>query len=162
MLVSASAIAGASFLAVIAAGGSYALWNGAADITGTTVSAGSTGLTVNDASSYPLGGVPWSSLLPGDIVSQEVTVKNTGTVPGTVTASTAGSFTPLVVHVKKGACGATITGTASTVSPTDIGVFAGGEGSIVCLQVTLPATVANSAQGTSQSFLVTFTLTAGS
>lgn len=163
LLASASAIAGASLVAVVAAGGTYALWDGAAGISPTTVHSGSTGLTVNNVASYPLSGTAWSKLLPGDVVSQQVTVKNTGNVPGTVSALTTGSFTPLLVHVAKAACtGTPITGTSSTTTPTNLGVFAAGEAATVCLQVTMPAGAADTVQGTSQSFTVTFTSTTGS
>jgi alternate signal-mediated exported protein len=162
MLASSSAIAGASIVAVIAAGGTYAMWNDSASLDGGTIHSGSLNLTVNDVESYVVSGADWSKLLPGDVVSQEVTVKNTGTVPGTVSAQTSGSFDPLLVHVKKGSCSGTIGGMSSTVSPTDLGVFAAGEASVVCLQVTMPADAANTAQGTSQTFTVTFTSTTGS
>lgn len=162
MLAYTSAIAGASIVAVIATGGTYAMWNDSASLNGGTIQSGSLSLTVNDVASYALSGAAWSKLLPGDVVSQEVTVKNTGTVPGTVSAQTSGSFDPLLVHVKKGSCSGTIGGMSSTVSPTDLGVFAAGEASVVCLQVTMPTDAANTAQGTSQTFTVTFTSTTGS
>lgn len=161
MLASSSAIAGASIVAVIAAGGSYAMLTSSAPLPGGTVRSGSLDLTVNDVASYPLAGTTWSKLLPGDVVQQSVVVKNTGTVPGTVSASTIDAE-PLLVHVKKGACPTTITGASSTVSPTNLGVFAAGEASTVCVQVTLPATVAGSAQGSNQNFTVAFTSTSGS
>jgi Camelysin metallo-endopeptidase len=159
MLISTVAIAAGSALAVFAAGGSYAKWNSGGAITSTVITAGSLGLTVNNAATVALSGASWSTLLPGDVVSQQVSLKNTGTVPGVVTVSTTGSFGTLLVHAKKGACGATITGTSSTVSPTNIGVFAGGEVSVVCLQVTLPSSVANGVQGSSMNFTTTFTAT---
>lgn len=161
MLASSSAIAGASILAVIAAGGSYAMLTTSAPVPGGTIRSGSSSLTVNDVASYPLAGTAWSKLLPGDVVQQPVTVTYTGTAPGTVSALTNGSFGPLLVHLKKGTCTATITGASSTVSPTDLGVFAAGEASTVCVQVSLPATVADAVQGSSQDFVVTFTSVTG-
>lgn len=166
LLASASAIAGASIIAVIAAGGTYALWDGASGISAATVHSGTTGLTVNNVASYPLSGAVWSKLLPGDVVSQQVTVKNTGNVPGTVSAVTSGSYSPLLVHVAKGNCpvapSGPITGASSTVAPTNLGVFAADEAATVCLQVTMPSTVVDGVQGASQSFTVTFTSTTGS
>jgi predicted ribosomally synthesized peptide with SipW-like signal peptide len=162
MLASASAIAGASVVAVIAAGGTYALWSDARAVPGATIQAGTLGLTVNGVSSYALSGAAWSKLLPGDVVSQQVTLKNTGNVPGTITAGTHGSFAPLLVHIKKGTCGAAIGGTSSTVSPTNLGILAAGEASVVCIQVTMPSTAAASVQGAAQSFSVDFTSTTGS
>lgn len=162
MLASSAAIAGAGIVAIMAAGGTYAMWNTSAKLDAGTIESGSVGLTVNGLSSYALDGTAWSHLLPGDVVSQEVTVTNTGTVAGTVTASTSGSVGPLVVHVAKGACGAPLGGPGSTVSPSDLGVFSAGEASVVCLQVTMPADAANTAQGSSQAFSVAFTSTTGS
>jgi hypothetical protein len=162
MLASSSAIAGASIVAVIAAGGTYAMWNDSAGLDAGVIASGTTGLTVNGVSSYALSGAAWTKLLPGDVVSQEVTLKNTGNVPGTITAGTHGSFAPLLVYVKKGTCGAAIGGTSSTVSPTNLGVFAAGGASVVCIQVTMPADAAGSMQGTAQSFSVDFTSTTGS
>jgi Camelysin metallo-endopeptidase len=162
MLASATAIAGASIIAALAAGGTYALWNGERSIPSATITSGTLGLTVNGGSSGVLDGTAWSKLLPGDIVSQEVTVKNTGDVAGTVSATTTGGFSPLLVHVKKGACGATIVGTSSTVSPTSLGAFLPSEQSLVCVQVTMPATAPAGTQGTSQAFTITFTSKAGS
>lgn len=157
----AAAIAGASIIAVCAAGGTYALWNGQRSIPSATIQTGTVGLTVNNAPSAVVDGTAWSKLLPGDVVSQQVTLKNTGNVPGTVTASTTGALGPLLVHLKKGACTSTIVGTSSTVLPTNLGVFVGTESSLVCLQVTMPVSAPANVQSTSQSFTVTFTSTTG-
>lgn len=166
MLASSSAIAGASIVAVIAAGGTYAMWNDSVNLNAGTIESGSTGLTVNDVASYTVDSAVWSKLLPGDVVSRQVMVKNTGTVPGVVSAATSGSFDPLLVHVAKGTCPVSpagpISGPSSTMAiPTNLGVFAVGEASIVCLQVTMPANAAN-VQGANQNFTVTFTSTTGS
>ncbi|GAA3740447.1 hypothetical protein GCM10022239_15170 [Leifsonia bigeumensis] len=161
MLASSAAIAGASIVAVVAAGGTYAMWTSAATMSGGTISSASVDLTVNNQSSYALGGAAWSKLLPGDVVSQEVTLENTGTAASTVTAETSGPFGALLVHLARGGCpappAAPIAGPSSTVSPTDLGVFAAGEASVVCLQTTMPAGVADTVQGTGQDFTITFT-----
>jgi hypothetical protein len=162
MLASASAIAGASLVAVLAAGGTYALWSGERPLPEASIRTGPLGLTVNGAATATVDGTAWSRLLPGDIVSQQVTIKNVGTVPETVTVSTTGGYGPLLVHAAKGACGATITGTSSTVSPTTLGEFAAAEQSVVCLQDTMPGSAPAGAQGTSQSFTITFATTKGS
>lgn len=162
MLASVAAIAGASVIAAGAAGGTFALWNGQQPITSATIQTGTMGLTVNGGPTAAVDGTAWAGLLPGDVVWQEITLKNTGNVSGTVTASTTGAFSPLLVHLKKGSCDSTVIGGASsTVSPTNLGVFTATEQSIVCLQVTMPATAAASVQGTNQSFTVTFTSTTG-
>lgn len=162
MLASASAIAGASLLAALAAGGTTALWNGERPIPDATVQAGTLGLAVDGAASAVVDGTAWSGLLPGDVVSQQLTLENTGNVPETVLAATSGAFGPLLVHLAKGACGTTIGGVSSTVAPTNLGAFAAAEQSVVCLQVTMPASAPAGAQGASQSFTVTFTTSKGS
>lgn len=160
MLATTSAAGAASLIAVFAAGGTYALWDGQQAISAGTITSGTTGLTVNDLASAPIGAAPWSTLLPGDVVWQEVTVKNTGNVSGAVTASTAGAG-PLLVHVKKAACSVAITGTSSTVSPVSLGTFTASEAATVCVQVTMPANAPVAAEGTDYSFVVTFTSTSG-
>lgn len=162
MLASTAAVAGASIIAVCAAGGTYALWSGQKPIASATIQTGTMGLTVDGGASAVVDGTAWSNLLPGDVVLQEVTLQNTGNVPDTVSASTTGAFGPLLVHLRKGACAAIIVGTSSTDSPTDLGVFAVGESTLVCIQVTMPATAPANVQSTNQSFTVTFTSTAGS
>ena len=161
MLASASAAGAASLIAVVAAGGTYALWDGQQAIPAATIASGSMGLTVNNLASAPINTAPWSTLLPGDVVWQEVTVKNTGTVSGIVTASTTDAG-PLLVHVKKAACSVVIGGTSSTVSPVSLGTFTASEAATVCVQVTMPANAPAVAQGTAYSFIVTFTSTSTS
>lgn len=162
LLLSSAAVAIAIVAAVLFTGGSFALWATSAPITLGSVTTGSMQLRVNSSSTVALSGATWSTLLPGDVVSQQVTLQNIGSVSTTVTASTTGSFGSLVVHTKKGVCSSTITGTSSTVSPTALGVFAAGESAVACIQVSLPVTASNSQQGTAQTFTVTFTGTTGS
>src|SRR5690606_40432045 len=86
VLASAAAIAGACILAVLATGGSYALWSDSAAIDGGTISAGSTGLTVEGRSEYTIPSSSWSGLLPGDTASRQLRLANTGTVAGRLRA----------------------------------------------------------------------------
>lgn len=159
ILSTVAAIAGASILGVLTAGSSYAMVTSSAALPGGTIRSGSLSLTVNDVAGYALSGAAWSRLLPGDTVQQQITLTNTGTVPGTVTALTTGGYGPLLVHVAKGACTTTIPGASSTVSPTNLGSLAAGEASAVCVQVSLPSTVDNTVQGSMQDFTITFTST---
>lgn len=160
-MLSSAAVAVAIAVALVLGGGSLALWGDSAAVNAGIVTSGSMELRVNSATTAALGGAVWSSLLPGDVVSQQVTVQNIGTVVTTVTALTTGSVGALLVHVKKGACSTTITGTSTTVSPATLGTFADGESAAVCIQVSLPTTTPNTAQGTAQSFTVTLTGTTG-
>lgn len=159
MLASSSAIAGASIVAVIAAGGTYAMWNDSASLDGGTIQSGSLSLTVNNVASYAIPAADWSKLLPGDVRRQEVTLTNTGTVPGDVSASTSGTYDPFLIHVAKGQCDATIGGQSLADAPVVLGVFAPGVPTTVCLQVTLPADAIGGAQGTARSFTIDFTAT---
>ena len=161
LLMSVLAVMMAIWAAMFFIGGSFAYWNDSVTINPGTVTSGTTQLKVNGGSTVALSGTTWSTMLPGDVVSQQVTLQNVGDVSTTVTALTTGSFGSLLVHTKKGACSTTITGTSSTVSPTTLGTFIAGESSAACIQVTLPTTALNSDQGTSQSFTVTFTGTTG-
>jgi predicted ribosomally synthesized peptide with SipW-like signal peptide len=162
LLASSVAVAVGVVVAITASGGTFALWTSTQTLSAGSVTSGSMTLTVNAATTVALSGTAWSTLLPGDWVQKQVTLKNTGTVAATVSASTTGSFGPLLVHAAKGACSGQLTGTSSTVSPTSFGTFTAGESSLACIQVSLPTSTANGAQGSAQSFTVTFSETAGS
>src|SRR5690554_5708050 len=81
LLASASAIAAGVLVAVLAAGGSYALWVDEASISAGTVVSATIGLTIDEQPSVQLADSSWSNLLPGEYVSQAVTLKNTGSIP---------------------------------------------------------------------------------
>ena len=72
---SAFAISLAVFFAVLAAGGTYAVWSDSATVPGATITAGSATLTVTS----PVA-LASPALYPGDSVTDEFTVQNTGTV----------------------------------------------------------------------------------
>ncbi len=156
-----AAVAIAIVASIAVSGGTFALWSNTQNVSAGTVSSGTITLTVNSGSTVALSGTTWSTLLPGDSVQQQVTLKNTGNVSATVSGTTTGLFGPLLVHTAKGACAGTLSGTSSTVSPTTIGTFAAGETATACIQVSLPLTAANAAQGTSQSFTLTYSARAG-
>lgn len=154
MLATSAAVGGASLIAIMAAGGTYALWNGSSKVSSATLTAGTLNLTVDNVASHALSDTPWTDLLPGDSVRQSVTVKNTGTTAATVTTSIGGTPGAFVVTTIKGACPAgAITGTSN------LGSFAAGEASLVCIQVALPLTALSTEQGQSRSFSVNFSAT---
>ncbi|MEO7146799.1 MAG: hypothetical protein ABIW81_01310 [Terrimesophilobacter sp.] len=157
MLITATMVAGAAVLGVSAAGGSFASWRVADNIAPSSVSSGSLNITVNDVSSYALDGTAWSQLIPGDVVSQQVSVKNTGTASATISASTTAPSDAIDVRVQAGACSGTITGPSSTTTPTTLaGTMLGGDTITVCVQVSLtPSAVQNQ----SAPFTVVFTAT---
>ncbi len=155
MLVTTAMVAGAAVLGVSAAGGSFATWQVADEIAPSTVSSGSLNIVVNDVANYALSGTAWSALMPGDVVSQQVSVKNTGTTAATVTASTSAPSGAIDVRVQSGACSGTIAGPSSTATPTALaGTLAGGASMTVCIQVSLTATAT---QNQSAPFTLTFT-----
>lgn len=155
MLLTTALIGVASVLGVSTAAGSFANLNRSESLSASTLRAGSLGITINGSANYALGGTPWSSLMPGDVASQQVSVKNTGTTPATVTVSTAAGSAPIEVRVKSGVCSGTITGPSSTATPTVLsGTLAGGATVTVCIQVSLTAAAA---QNQSSPFTMTFT-----
>lgn len=157
MLASAAMIGGAAIIGLASAGGSYALWNGAAPVTSNTITSGSLSLTVNTVASYALDGTVWSRMLPGDVVSQQVTLNNTGTTNATVKATATAPSGAIEVRVAKSTCAlaGTIGGTSATTSAMLLpGTLAGGASATVCIQVTLSESVA---QGQAAPFTLTFT-----
>ena len=155
MLITATMVAGASILGVSAAGGSFATWRVSDTMASSSVSSGSLNITINGASSFALDGTDWSQLIPGDIISQQVSVKNTGTTLATISVTTAAPSAAVDVRVKSGACSGTITGASSTTTPTTLaGSLAGGATITVCIQVSLTPTAT---QNQSAPFTMTFT-----
>ncbi len=155
MLISTALVGGAAVLGVSTAAGSFAMWHSAAPVGASTIQAGTLGITVNGSSNYALTGTPWSALMPGDVVSQQVSVKNTGTTPATLRVSTSAPSGAIDVRAQSSACSGTIAGPSSTTTPTLLsGTLAGGATITVCIQVSLTA---SAAQNQSAPFTMTFT-----
>lgn len=74
-------------IALVGTGTSYALWNTTTTANAATVSAGSTGITVNGQANYVVTGLDTTKLGPGRSAVAPVTVKNTGTTKLSVTAT---------------------------------------------------------------------------
>lgn len=145
MLITATMVAGAAVLGVSAAGGSFATWRVSDNIAPSTISSGSLNITINGVSSYALDGTAWSQLIPGDVVSQQVSLKNTGTAAATISASTSAPSGAIDVRVQSGACSGVIAGPSSTTAPTTLaGTVAGGATIAVCIQVSLTPTATQS------------------
>ncbi|HEU4808288.1 MAG TPA: TasA family protein [Homoserinimonas sp.] len=87
LTVSAAVVAG-TLVAVLGAGGSYALWNDAKPVSAGAVTSGSAGLEINDGD--PLPPLDLTSLLPGDKVYTAFPVANIGDADLSVTASISG------------------------------------------------------------------------
>lgn len=155
LLLSTAMVSVAAVLGISSAGGSFALWNGADTIAASTIKAGTLGITVNDVANYALSGTAWSALMPGDVASQQVSVKNTGTTPATLTVSTSAPSGAIEVRASSGVCSGTIAGPSSTTTPTILsGTLTGGATVTVCIQVSLSP---SATQDQSAPFTMTFT-----
>lgn len=157
----ATATAGAAVLvAVVAAGGTYALWNESKSLDPGTITSGHTGLTINDLTSYPIVGLDTTALYPGYsvITASPLTVKNTGTTPlhvtpGTVTFSNPSSAlaSQLVVAIRQTAtCTATPVGSTAT-SFTSFDLQPGAT-TTICVEVQLKSNAPASVQGITLGF----------
>lgn len=155
MLLSTAFVGAAAILGVSTAAGSFATWHVSDSISAGTIRAGTLGITINGSSNYALTGTPWSALMPGDVVSQQVSVKNTGTTLASLSVSTSAPSGAIDVRAQSGACSGTITGPSSTTTPTALsGTLAGGATITVCIQVSLTSAAA---QNQSAPFTMTFT-----
>jgi hypothetical protein len=150
----AAAILLGVFAAAGTAAGSFAYLSASAPVgTASTVTAGTSGLTLKSGTnpagtSITLPTTVWSKMLPGDIAGQTVVVANTGDTPlavsTRVSATSAWEF-----RVASGACPVgQIAGAALTTSPAAYTTIAAGANSTMCIQSVLPMSAANSAQGT--------------
>ncbi len=164
VLSTASLFAGAIAVALAATGGTYALWN-AEDITdASTITAGSTGLTINDVTDYTVPSLVTTQLLPGrSVVSPTpLIVKNTGTTPLSMTVSgifhPVGDSTTVAPHLtialrQASTCSASPDG-AATATMTGPVHFAVGQSISFCLEVGLKATAPSSVQGSEAQFTI--------
>lgn len=84
LLASAGVLAGATLIALLASGGTYALLSDAQAVTGAAIRSGSMTFTINNASSATVSDATWKNLLPGDSVFIPFDVKNTGDVTAAV------------------------------------------------------------------------------
>ncbi len=153
-----AATAAAVLIGVLAAAGtaagSFAYLNATAPVgTASTVTAGTSALTLQSGaspagSSITLPATVWNRMLPGDIVGQTITVANTGHTPLAVSARLS-ALSAWEFRVAIGACpvgqipGAPLSTTSSASAAIDSGVSG-----VVCIQAVLPTTAANGIQGT--------------
>lgn len=167
ILGTAGAIAAAVAIALLGTGTSYALWSGEVALDASAVSSGSTGLTINGVSAYPLAGLDLSRLAPGQSVDAPITLANTGTtalaiVPSaevTTQTNALGDHLLLALHPGS-ACG-----TAAESPPgsplaflgagSDPYVLDAGSTLDLCLTIVLGRTAPATVQGGSATFTVT-------
>lgn len=150
--------------ATLAAGGSYAYLNAVSPVgqSGATVQAGQSSLTLqavggSQGNAIVMPSTVWNRMLPGDVVGQTVTVRNTGHTPLSLTARVSAA-SAWEFRVQIGACpGGVIPGAALTTSPSAaIGSALPVSGmSTLCIQAVLPASAPASAQGTTPGVILT-------
>lgn len=151
----AAAILLGVFGAAGTAAGSFAYLNSTASTTaGSTISAGTSALTLQQgagaaSSSITLTSTAWSRMLPGDIVGQTITVNNTGDTPLQLSTRLSNAIA-WEIRVAVGACPATqLTTAVQATTSTTLAAVATGSATTVCVQAVLPVTATNSVQGTS-------------
>jgi hypothetical protein len=136
------------------AAGSFAYLNSTASTTaGSTITAGTSTLTLQQGagaatSNLTMTTTTWNKMLPGDFVGQTITVNNTGDTPLALSTRLSNAIA-WDIRVATGACPATqLAGAAQTTTSTSLSTLAAGASATVCIQATLPTTAPNSAQGT--------------
>ncbi|MGN6501437.1 MAG: hypothetical protein ACTHKX_00865 [Pseudolysinimonas sp.] len=135
--------------------GSFAYLNSTASTTaGSTITAGTSALTLQQGSgvasnALTLTSTAWNRMLPGDIAGQTVTVNNTGDTALLLSTRLSNAIA-WEIRVALGACPATqLAATAQGTTSTALATVAAGSATTVCIQAVLPVTAANSVQGTS-------------
>jgi predicted ribosomally synthesized peptide with SipW-like signal peptide len=165
--------------------GTFASWTDDVTITGTTFTAGTLDLQVNNVDSYATTSLSMPAMVPGNTSAEILTVKNNGTVPAkyTLTGGLTGTYaadyntagaTGLLLTIRLGGTksGTTCTGGTALVSdqpltntttttilakrPTSALTAAGGN-EVLCFQVKLADTAPSSLQG--KAVTATFTAT---
>lgn len=149
--------------ALIATGTTYALWSSTAVVNASTVTSGTTGLTVNGATNYVIPAA--APLDPGDSFLAKLTVVNTGTTTvsasfssATVLSQTHSLHTYLVARVTQsssciaglaGGVTAPLTSFSTTHAPFSL---ASGASTDLCLEVALDSAAPASVQNGTASF----------
>ena len=157
LVVSAAIFVVAIALAGTVTGGTYALWNNDVAMTGSTISTGSIGLTVDGSQQLALQGLDVARLAPGGtvITDRSLTLRNTGSTAlrvsvaaTTVTAPsatglTAAQLSSSVLVSVRAASGSVCAVTGDTrpmpasMPPLDLPV---GGTALVCVELRLAAT----------------------
>lgn len=161
----------ATMIGLAATGGSYALWSDATEADASTITSGSTGLTVNGADEYTLMGLDTSALAPGRsvVTAMPIVLKNTGTTPlsvAVVTTTVTGNVNALAAELTlrltpAAVCAPSLSGgiagrvagfsTASAPYSVQPGGTVG-----VCLEVTLDADAPANTQNGNATFRMDF------
>lgn len=155
----AAALFGGILVAASMAGGTYAFLNAQATTPAVTLSSGSLLMTVKygsgtAGSTTAIPTAPWSTMLPGDVVGQQFTIANIGTVGTTVTVRLSAE-TAWDIRLAPGTCPSTPLASAplTTVSAT-VATVAAGASAIVCVQAGLASGAPASAEATSSALAI--------
>jgi len=152
-------------IAIVSAGGTYALWNDTSPVRAATIATGKSGLTVNDDPSTFSVDLSATTLLPGKSVvpATPIRLKNVGDTPLNVTAPSI-TFTPASAALSPYLLVAMTTTTATTCTvsadstplPASIAPipFAVGQTVTVCLEIRLASNTPATLQGATGTFLI--------
>ena len=172
ILTTAAMFGIAVVLAVIATGGTYALWNSKTAVNASTVTSGTTDFTINDVKNYTISGLDMTKMLPGRSVTTAtpLVLKNTGYTPISITPGTIAFAAPsastdsetfasnLTVVVKEAvvangttSCVVTPFGSTPASYTTPIKLTSGQTRSI-CVEVRLSDNAPSSVQGKTATF----------
>jgi hypothetical protein len=165
LLITTAIFALAIVFGVSASGTTLALWNRSTPVGSVSVATGSTGITVNGATTYTVPGLTTTQLLPGlsAVSPQVLTIMNTGTTalsiaPGAPVFGDPNSLLAqngnlVVVLFQSTTCAQSVDGSSTPAWTTPVVVAPGGTIS-ACLQTTLSATAPATVQGLSATFTV--------
>jgi predicted ribosomally synthesized peptide with SipW-like signal peptide len=180
-LASARTRAALSLGLVLAVGstGTFAYWTDDVTVTGTTFTAGTLDLQVNNLNSVAAyTALNLDKMVPGNSMAGTLVIKNNGNVPLKYTAAAvgvnadsaknlAGSLTAKVTTGGTTGSSPTITCTGTTIAGSGTTVngslistgrqLAPGATETICVEVTLPANAPNSLQGAKTDVTFTFT-----
>jgi predicted ribosomally synthesized peptide with SipW-like signal peptide len=169
LFTTAGLLAVGLLVAVVSAGGTYALWNNTAPVAAATVTTGKSGLTVNDDPSTFSVDLSMSTLLPGKSVvpAAPIRLKNVGDTALNVTApsityTSGAALEPYLTIAMTTTTAATCTVSAdsaplpASIAPIPLAI---GQTVTVCLEVRLGTNTLSSLQGASATFLINLNAT---
>ena len=168
ILVATGGIALATSVALVGTGTTYALWNSETAVNASTVTSGSTSLSINGTTDYAIP-LDLTKIGPGQSVWTPLTILNTGTTPlsaavssATINAQTNGladnltiTLTPAATCVGNLGGGITAPLAAFTTAATPY-LMAAGSTVQLCLEVTVNANAPATVQGGTANFSLTF------
>lgn len=156
LVASTTAIGFGVLVAVTGAGTTFAFLNSQAQVGTATISASNAVLTVsyNGGTASPAATMPdslWQTMLPGDAITQQVTVANPSAAKFAVSSrlETVGYYE---IRTLPGACAASINSAAAlTTAAAALTTLTAGASTVVCVQVKLSTSAPSNLQPGSAS-----------